>query len=76
MHQNIYDHEKSEQNYRRYISNIAYRFKFEVIYDEECIIKKENGEIVVIVSSEEFSRNTLCYRAWMKLQKEYDFSGI
>jgi len=72
MHQNTYNHEESEIGYRRYISNISYKHKFKVIYEDEQILKEEDGQISVIVSVEEVPRNTLCWKAWMKLQKEYE----
>lgn len=75
MHQNTYDHESSEIDYRRYISNIAYRFKFEVIYEEDQVLKIENGIKTVIVSIDEAPRNTLCWKAWMRLTEEYGYRG-
>lgn len=75
MHQNTYNHEESEPSYRRYISNIAYRFKFEVAYEEDRVLKIEDGVETVIVSTDEAPRNTLCYKAWMKLKEEYGYRG-
>ena len=76
MHQNIYDHEESEAGYRRHISNIAYRFKFKVIYEDERVLKQENGVQTVLVTTIETPRNTLCWKAWLKLADEYGYSGI
>lgn len=76
MHQNIYDHDESEVSYRKHISNIAYRFKFQVIYEDERILKLEDGVETVIITSEETPRNTLCWKAWRKLKEEYGYSGI
>ena len=67
-----FDHEESEKHYRSHISNIAYRYKFKVIYEEERILKKENGETTVIVDTTETPRNTLCWKAWLKLKSEYE----
>jgi hypothetical protein len=75
MHQNIYNHEESEIEYRKHISNIAYRFKFDVIYEDEEILKVKDGKFSVIVNTEETPRNTLCWKAWMKLSEEYGFTG-
>lgn len=72
MHQNYYDHEESEKHYWKHINNLAYRYKFKVIYEEESILKKENGETTVIVDTTETPRNTLCWKAWLKLQNEYE----
>jgi hypothetical protein len=76
MHQNIYNHDESEPVYRKHISNIAYRFKFKVIYEEDRILKEENGITTVIVDASETPRNTLCWKAWLELQHEYGYSGI
>lgn len=75
MHQNTYNHDESEPDYKKLISNISYRFKFDVIYEEECILKVEDGVETVIVSTDETPRNTLCFRAWKKLGEEYDYRG-
>jgi hypothetical protein len=63
MHQNTYDHNDSEPYYRRYISNIAYRFKFEVVYEEDRVLKIEDNVKTVIASTDETPRNTLCWKA-------------
>lgn len=76
MHQNTYNHNESEIDYRKHISNIAYRFKFDIIYEEEQILKTENGIISVVVTSDETPRNTLCWKAWMKLTDEYGWHGL
>jgi hypothetical protein len=76
MHQNIYNHDKSEPEYKKHISNIAYRFKFKVIYNEEEILKEENNEITVVATTRETPRNTLCYKAWLRLREEYGYNGI
>ena len=76
MHQNIYNHEESEPSYQKYISNIAYRFKFKVIFEEDKILKEENGETTCVVDIIETRRNTLCWKAWVKLSDEYNFDGI
>jgi hypothetical protein len=76
VHKNYYDHEESEIEYRKHISNIAFRFKFEVIYEDEQILKSENGNITVLSSTVNTPRNTLCWKAWLKLLEEYDYSGI
>jgi hypothetical protein len=75
MHRNYFDHDKSELEYQRYISNIAYRFKFNVIYEEEQVLKEENGTTIVIVDIKEVPRNTLCWKAWCKLSEEYGYGG-
>jgi hypothetical protein len=75
MHQNTYNHEESEPSYQRYISNIAYRFKFEVVHEEDRILKIENGVETVVISTDEAPRNTLNYHAWMKLKDEYGYYG-
>jgi hypothetical protein len=75
MYQNTYDHDESEPDYRRHISNIAYRFKFDVIYEDEQVLKIENGKTTVLTTSAETPRNTLCWKAWMILQEEYGYSG-
>lgn len=72
MHQNTYDHDESEIDYRHLISQIAYQFKFEVIYEEEQIIKIENGIGTVIITTDETPRNTLSWKAWLKLKDEYE----
>ena len=76
MHKNYYDHEETERDYRKHISNIAYRFGFEVIYDDDRILKDDNNEITVLVTTDETARNTLCWKAWLKLSEEYGYSGI
>lgn len=76
MHQNYYDHDESEPRYRQHIANIAYRFKFKVIYKEDQVLKEENGTTTVIVDSKETARNTMCWKAWLKLKEEYGYSGI
>lgn len=76
MHTNTYDHANSESGYKRYISNIAYRFKFEVIEDQDMIWKVEDGVSTKLADGEEIARNTIWYSAWMKLQEEYGYSGI
>lgn len=72
MHQNCYDHDESEPAYRRHISNIAYANEFKVVYEEDRVLKIEDGKETVIVSTDEFSRNTLAYQAWLKLMDEYE----
>ena len=76
MHQNYYNHDESELRCRQHISNIAYRFNFKVIYEEDQVFKEENGTTTLIVDVGETPRNTLCWKAWRKLADEYGYSGI
>lgn len=76
MHRNYYDHEANEIGYMRYISNIAYRYKFDVIYEDYRVLKIENRIESVITTVDETPRNTLCWKAWIKLSKEYGYCGI
>jgi len=76
MHKNYYDHDESELDYKRHISNISYRFGFNVIYNDDEVLKEENGKITLIVNTDETPRNTLCWKAWLKLSEEYGYSGI
>lgn len=69
-HQSFYKHDKSEPRYRRHISNISYRFKFKVIYEEDRVLKEENGITTLIVDIKETSRNCLCWKAWSRLAEE------
>lgn len=72
MHQNTYDHDESEEHYRRLISNICYRFQFNVVYEEERILWEDGS---VIIDTSETPRNTLCWKAWLKLTEEYGWDG-
>ena len=76
MHQNAYDHERSEPRYRRYIHNIAYRFNFQVVFEEDRVLVVADGKETALVSTGEVRRNTLAYHAWLKLQEEYGYNGI
>ena len=75
MHQNVYDHEQSEPEYKKYIFNIAYHFGFRVIFEDDRVLKVEHGEKTVVVTTEEVRRNTLCYNAWLRLKDEYNYRG-
>jgi len=77
MHQNIYDHQTSEPEYRKYIANIAWKFKFKVVFDEEDrVLKEYDGKQIVLAKSPETPRNTLWYKTWLVLKKEYDYNGM
>jgi hypothetical protein len=64
------------KSYKHYISNIAYRFGFQVIYEEGRISKEENGVRTVILESDKNDQRQLAWEAWRILAKEYKFSGI
>ena len=76
MHQNTYNHSESELFYKRYVLNIAYRYKFTVHEENDTIYMMENGISIKLSDSEEVARNTLWYSAWMKLQNQYDYNGL
>jgi len=65
----------TDGDYRRYISNIAYRFGFEVLYEEGRISKIEDGVKSVVIETNCLD-HSLDWKAWRKLSDEYDFSGI
>ena len=71
MHNNIYDHEESEPGYEHYVSEISYRFDFEVIREDDVIFKEKDGVRTEIVNGDDTPRNTLWFRAWLKLIEEY-----
>lgn len=69
MHNNIYDHDKSESGYKHYISEICYRLQIEVIQEGDITYKIADGDKVELAG--EHPRNTLWYRSWMSLLDEY-----
>lgn len=64
-----------DKAYREHISNIAYRFKFAVVYEEDSISVVKDGTITEIVNSDECSRDSMAWKAWRILAEQYDYCG-
>lgn len=68
--------EEHDCHYHRYISNIAYRFKFKVIEEDGGVYKVCDGKKSLLFCEGEVHPHKLWSNVWVKLKEEYGFSGM
>lgn len=63
------------KDYKHYAGNIAWRYKFQLVEEEDGIYKLENG-IRTLLSEAAKQPEQRWWKAWLRLSDEYNFSGI
>lgn len=69
------DQEEYDRDYQRYISNIAYRFGFEVIEENGSTYKVKDGERTLLIEAGTVHPHHLWWKTKLLLTEEYDFYG-
>jgi hypothetical protein len=72
MRRHRHNHDK---DYQHYAGNIAWRYDFQVIEEEDGIYKLEKG-VKTLLSEEAKQPCERWWRAWLKLSDQYGYSGI
>lgn len=62
------------KNYKHYISNIAFRFGFEIEETDDGIYKILDDKKILL--TEGVNANRRWWKAWRKLSDEYGYCGI
>ncbi len=63
-------------DYKRHISNISWRFKFDVVEEEDGIYKVDGDVRTLLTEDWKDWPAKWWWHAWVKLSDEYKFSGI
>lgn len=67
---------KFAADYKEHISNIGFRYHFDVELCEGTIYKVVDGEKTVVLECGEYKESEMWWKAWLILDREYEYGGI
>ena len=69
-----YHDESHAEGYKRHISNIAYRYGFQVVEEDGIIYHIKDGVKSPVLEEEEHQHSHRWWKSWLKLSEQYGYN--